>query len=304
MEFTVAAYTDIGTQKEVNQDSLCIRRAAVPDLGEVVMAVVCDGMGGLEKGELASGLCAQFFGTWFDQNLHRLPTLCCNGFQQVKIQWNELLQDLHHRLSEYAGQKNLQLGTTASALLACGDRWLTVNIGDSRVYMHSKHLEQLTQDQSLVAREIALGHITEEEARHHPQRNILLQCLGSRDAVTPIFTEGILPGDALLLLCSDGFVHELSPQEMEEALQLFRMQTKEAMTQVLTELMEQCKIRGEGDNITAVLIKTAESSIKRHQAGIRGLFERLSQKKEEYPQVSTLLETAQIVHIQGTAGME
>ena len=83
MEFTVAAYTDIGTQKEVNQDSLCIRRAAVPGLGESIMAVVCDGMGGLERGELASGLCVQIFGMWFDQNLYRLPALCGNGFQQV-----------------------------------------------------------------------------------------------------------------------------------------------------------------------------------------------------------------------------
>ena len=73
---------------------------------------------------------------------------------------------------------------------------------------------------------------------------------------------------------------------------------------MLAALMDRCKIRGESDNITAVLIKTAESSIKRPQTGIRGLLGRFSPKKEECPQVPTLLETAQIVHIQGTAGMK
>ncbi len=69
MEYLVAAYTDIGIQKETNQDSICVRRAAFSEAEETVLAVVCDGMGGLKKGEVASAAAVNAFGTWFDANL-------------------------------------------------------------------------------------------------------------------------------------------------------------------------------------------------------------------------------------------
>lgn len=300
MEYTIAAYTDVGIQKESNQDSFCVRRAAVPGGGELLMAVVCDGMGGLQKGEVASAAAVRTFGGWFDGNLDRLPALCGRGFEPVRHQWEDLIRDLHSRLLAYARDRRVQLGTTLTAFLACGSRYLTVNVGDSRIYENQRQLRQLTQDQSLVAREIASGRITGEEARHHPQRNVLLQCLGAGAAVTPVFTEGTLLSGAVYLLCSDGFVHELSPAELGEALLPLRLGTREAMTETLTGLTETCKRRGETDNITAVLVKTRESGIApAAPAGLRGLLGRLRGPKEPgvtAPLGAALLETAQIVH--------
>lgn len=90
MEYLVAAYTDTGIRKETNQDSICIRRAAVSGRGEAVLAVVCDGMGGLKKGEVASATAVNAFGTWFDANLSRLPSFGGSDFAQVRRQWGGL----------------------------------------------------------------------------------------------------------------------------------------------------------------------------------------------------------------------
>lgn len=292
MEFVIAAYTDTGIQKTVNQDSLCLRRAAIPAGGELMLAVVCDGMGGLEKGELASAECVRAFGNWFDQNLGQLPALCRGNFEEVRRQWEELFRSIHSRLLRYAVDNHVQLGTTAAVFLACEGRYLVANLGDSRVYARRDTLEQLTQDHSLVAREIALGRITEEEARHHPQRNILLQCLGSGESISPSYYEGRLQSDCLYFLCTDGYVHELSRAELSERLTPLYLSTRESMTEVLTSLAEDCKGRGETDNLTAVLIKTAETALNRPR-GLRLLFGR---RKDTPEGAAVLVETAQLIH--------
>ncbi len=304
MEFLVAAYTDTGIQKETNQDSICVRRAAVPGAGEVVMAVVCDGMGGLKKGEVASAAGVNAFGAWFDKNLAGLPAICGTDFSLVQRQWTELLVGLHGDLLRYAAGNRVQLGTTVTAILTYQDRYMTVNIGDSRIYERKKVLRQLTQDQSLVAREISLGRITEEESRHHPQRNILLQCLGSGDRVSPVFTEGKLQNDALYLLCSDGLVHEVSPEELSDRLQAVYLNSKDSMTAALHETAELCKSRGETDNITAVLIKAHESGyMEPKKSGVKKLWQKLHQDPQGNKIVTAfLIETAQITHTQEAIG--
>lgn len=306
MEYTAAAYTDIGTTKKTNQDSFCVRRAALTQGGEMALAVVCDGMGGLSRGELASAEAVRAFGSWFDGNMERLPALCAQGFGPVRRQWEDLVQNLHSRLLAYAQSAQIQLGTTLVAWLAVGGRYLVVSVGDSRLYEYGDRLCQVTQDQSLVAREIALGRITEEQALRHPQRNVLLQCLGAGASVSPVFQEGKVSGGTLYLLCSDGFVHEVGRPELEERLLPIRLDTKERMTQALAGLVEDCKARGEGDNITAVLIKAAESPLApKKRGGLGGLLGRMGKKKhpgQEHTSGAVLVETAQIVYTQERIG--
>lgn len=296
MEYIVSAYTDIGTQKKTNQDSLCVRRAAIPQHGEAVMAVLCDGMGGLQKGELASACAVQTFGTWFDQNIDRLPELCAGNFEPVRQQWTALALSLHNRIRAHSQQHGIQMGTTLTGILAFDGRYLTVNIGDSRIYEKKYELKQLTQDQSLVAKEIALGRITKDQARHHPQRNILLQCLGVGDTVAPVFTGGTVIGGGLYLLCSDGLVQELSEAELDGALDSMVLTTKELLTQRLTEMTNLCKQRGERDNITAILCRTAESQYVPPASALQRTMQKLRLRKKSENQQAVLLETAQIVH--------
>lgn len=303
MEYLAAAYTDIGVCKETNQDSICVRRAAVPGQGEIVLAVVCDGMGGLKKGELASAAVVNAFGMWFDRHLLELPLLCGADLSQVRSQWTDLIVCAHQAMLRYSAAYRVQLGTTVSAFLACGGRYLTLTVGDSRIYERRDHLCQLTQDQSLVAREIAAGRITEAEGRHHPQRNVLLQCIGAGGQILPVFTEGRVRAGALYLLCSDGLVHELTPAELEERFRPASLTAKAAMTAALQSAVELCKTRGETDNITAILLRADES---RYTPAVRPRMEklhRLLSRRASTPVVSTeimLLETAQIVHTQET----
>lgn len=298
MEYLMAAYTDTGLRKKTNQDSICIRRAAVFGRGEAILAVVCDGMGGLKKGEVASATAVNAFGAWFDANLSRLPSFSNSDFAQVRRQWEQLVDKLHQGLLNYAQKNMTQLGTTIAAFFAYGDRYLTMNVGDSRIYERKNALRQMTEDQSLVAREIAAGRITEEESRYHPQRNILLQCLGAGDHVIPVFTEGKVQGNALYLLCTDGMSHEVSPKELEERFQAVYLNSKDAMTSALREVTELCMARGEMDNITSILLKTKESElIVAKQSGLsrfRKIF-RVGSDETEQP-FATLLETAQVTH--------
>ena len=304
MEYTIAAYTDVGTVKKTNQDSFCVRRAALPEGGEIALVVVCDGMGGLSRGELASAEAVRAFGAWFDGSMERLPALCARDFGAVRQQWEDLIQNLHSRLLAYARSCQIQLGTTLVAWLTAGGRYLAVSVGDSRLYEYGARLRQVTQDQSLVAREIALGRITEEQALHHPQRNVLLQCLGAGGTVSPVFQEGRVSGGALYLLCSDGLVHEVGRAELEERLLPIRLDTKEQMTRTLAGLVEDCKARGEGDNITAVLVKAAESPLAAPRRGLRGLLSRMGKKTDDPGRMprAVLVETAQIVYTQERIG--
>lgn len=302
MEYMIAAYTDTGIQKSTNQDSICVRRAMIPGVGETSLAVICDGMGGLNKGEVASAAAVCAFGKWFDCNLPLLSAICGSDFSKVRQQWINLLVSLHHDLKEYAKHTGLQLGTTVAALLTYGDRYLSVNVGDSRIYERKMNLRQLSQDHSLVAREVANGRITEDESRHHPQRNVLLQCLGTGGEIAPFFTEGRIQHSALYLLCSDGLIHEFTKQELQDSLDPAWLNSKSALTEALSSITELCKRRGETDNISSILLKTTESSYAPEKKGLRRMFESLWRTTPDDSQQPYIIETAQIIHTQEVIG--
>lgn len=302
MEYTIAAYTGVGARKIINQDSFCIRRAILSEGEEIILAVVCDGMGGLSKGELASAETVRSFGTWFDTNMEQLSAMCGQNFEHVRWQWEMMIQELHNRLRTYAQTFQIVLGTTLVAWLSIAGRYLVVSIGDSRLYEYQGELRQITQDQSLVGRELELGRITETEALYHPQRNILLQCLGAGPQVIPVFFENKVSGGAIYLLCSDGFVHAVRKSELEQRLSPPYLTSKETMTRILSDIVNDCKARGEQDDITAVLIKCSETPLtvtkpSRFQRILRRINKQANQVSNQVSS-ARLVETAQIIYTQ------
>lgn len=296
MNYLVGAYTDKGIRKETNQDGYCFRRAVIAENHEFLFAAVCDGMGGLQKGELASGECIRAFCDWFDQNYFQMPFLCKNGFTQVRRDWYDTLVDVHNRLQSYSVQHEMRMGTTIAAFLAYKDRYLAMNVGDSRIYEQTGKLKQLTEDHSAVAREIALGRITKDEARHHPQRHVLLQCIGAGHSPIPFFREGKVKSGGLYLICSDGFVHEIGHSELESRLKAASAGEKEQMVTALAELTDICKKRGEHDNITSLIIKVDKNRLSRESEsvfshGLRRFFDKDNQEKRPI-----LAEDVQIIH--------
>lgn len=251
MRYTATADTDVGISKSTNQDSVLIKHAST-DIGEVLMAIVCDGMGGLAKGELASATVIREFARWFDEDLpFELDNL---DMQVIGGKWSLMLKDLNLKILEYGTEHGTSLGTTFSGILFVGNQYVIAHVGDTRVYQIGSSLNQLTTDQTFVAREISRGTMTAEQAKTDKRRNLLLQCVGASKTVEPQVICGTAEKGAYML-CSDGFRHEITEAEMYESLNPINFMNKNAMHSNARYLIEQVKSRNEKDNISVVLIK-------------------------------------------------
>lgn len=252
MRFVATADTDIGIVKTTNQDSLLIKHASYNNDDEVLMAIVADGMGGLSKGELASATVIREFSKWFEEELpFELEKVDMNV---IAGKWSLMLKTLNSEIMEYGKTINESLGTTFTGMLFIGEQYLIVHVGDSRAYKIDSYIKQITSDQTFVAREIARGTMTPEQAKFDKRRNLLLQCVGASKVVEPQIICGIIEKGAYML-CSDGFRHEITEEEMYESLNPVNLMNKNAMHNNARYLIEQVKSRGERDNISVVLIK-------------------------------------------------
>ena len=252
MRYVATADTDIGISKDTNQDSVLIKHAST-DKGEVLLAVVCDGMGGLSKGELASATVIRAFADWFDNELpFELENVDLNV---IGAKWSLMLKELNAQILEYSKSNALEgVGTTFSGILFVDDQYITGHVGDTRVYHIGSALTQLTTDQTFIAREISRGTITLEQAKTDKRRNLLLQCIGASKTVEPQIIIGNADKGAYML-CSDGFRHEITEGEMYESLNPINLMNKDAMHNNAKYLIDQVKRREEKDNISVVLIK-------------------------------------------------
>lgn len=253
MNYLVSAHTDVGIRKKTNQDSVLIK-VADTDYGKVCLAVVCDGMGGLRKGELASATLIRSFEDWFQTEF---PDLLYSGFNNRDLQrsWERRVSLTAKDLERYSENNQVRMGTTLVALLLAGGRYYIMNVGDSRVYELTNTLWQLTKDQTFIQGEMDMGRMTPEEAARDSRRNVLLQCVGASDFIEPEFLTGNIEPGALFLLCSDGFRHVITPQEIMDTLNPAIMTGEEQMRQALVYLTDLNKYRREDDNISAAAIR-------------------------------------------------
>lgn len=256
MEFTAAFNTDTGTRKSTNQDSLAIRIIDTPS-GQAAFGIVCDGMGGLAKGELASKEVILAFCKWFDEDFSITMLEDNFSLSNLRKEWNDIIQKQNERLGSYGAENNFMLGTTISAILLLQDYFYIVHVGDSRIYeMSSDGSRLLTNDQTFVAREVAKGRMTPEQAMYDPRRSVLLQCVGASPVVEPDFVKGHVKKDAVYLFCSDGFRHQISDEEVMDKLGPSACRSEEDMKYGCVYLTEIVKSRREQDNITVGVIKT------------------------------------------------
>ena len=253
MNLKMVAHTDVGIKKDTNQDSV-LMKVARTDYGKVLFAAVCDGMGGLAKGELASATLVRMLSKWFEEEF---PILLYQGLSIEVLQesLSELIYRANQKISAYGNAIRVNLGTTMVALLIVDHVYYIVNVGDSRVYLLRDELVQLTKDQTVIQREMDLGHMTWEEARRDPRRNVLLQCVGASEVIVPDFYSGNVESGSMFLLCSDGFRHVISKEELYEYLSPYRLLNEKAMQDSLVYLTDLNKYRQETDNISAALIR-------------------------------------------------
>lgn len=228
--------TDRGTVREQNQDALYHESKE-----HTATLLVCDGMGGARAGNVASALAVETFvaslETSVGQPEERLTTALAKA--------NERVYQRAHRNLECRG-----MGTTLVAALVEGHVAHIINVGDSRAYYLSpKGIEQITRDHSLVQDLVSRGHITPEEARTHPNKNVITRALGVDSKLKgDLFTKELEP-DSLLLLCSDGLSNMLEDQELLEVVQ-----QGGDCPQRCQRLIDLALERGARDNVTAVLL--------------------------------------------------
>ena len=228
MKFLSQLHTDIGTTKETNQDSLCVKKA-LTEKGEVIMVVVCDGMGGLEKGEVASATVAYRFSKWFESDL---PGLLDKEdvFGAIRYDWLSIIKTLNSDISAYGKEHHISLGSTVTAMLILEDgEYIIGHVGDSRAYCIDNEIKILTEDHTVVANEVKTGRITAEQAKTDPRRNVLLQCVGASRYVEPDFIRGSAVTNQCYMLCSDGFRHFVESEEFLKILSPENNDSKESI---------------------------------------------------------------------------
>ena len=148
------------------------------------------------------------------------------------------------------------MGTTAVLLLLFDGNYYLANVGDSRVYaITGQEAVCLTKDHSRVMQYYEQGKITFEEIETHPERNVLLKCIGDDEDADPDFDAGECFSDTVFLLCSDGFRHKIPIEELAEILKPYRQENAGEMKRHLNEIINTVYERGERDNATAVALK-------------------------------------------------
>ncbi len=254
MNFIVSANTDIGIRKETNQDSLTVKTFDTPQ-GTMTFALLCDGMGGLASGEIASASVINAFNHWLSTDFQ---ILCQTEItrEAVEKQWTKIIIEMNEKIKDYGSRRGIKLGTTVCALLLTQRQMFILNIGDTRVYEITDNVYQLTKDHTVVAREIELGNLTPEQAENDPRRSVLLQCCGASDKVYPDIFYGETKENAVYMLCSDGFRHVITPTEIYQCFQPNALLTRDAMYNNSQYLIELNKQRMENDNISVILVRT------------------------------------------------
>ena len=253
MGFQIAYKTDVGNVKDVNQDALLIKTAKARET-DIAFLCVCDGMGGLSQGEMASTCVTLALSEWFDTRLPHL--LQAEDFEQtIRRELEAVIEKANRQLSDYGKRTNMQLGTTCTAVLVVDHIYYTIHVGDTRLYEIMNSAQQITEDQTVLAREIALGRVSQQDAKNDSRAGILLQCIGAAGSVQPAFITNEIRSGSMLLICSDGFRNQIDEFEMYEGFKPKYMADSRTMEKQCEYFIDLVKQRGERDNITVVVAK-------------------------------------------------
>jgi len=230
-----AALTDIGRQRQTNEDSLL---AAPP------LFAVADGMGGARAGEVASRLAIEA--------LDELVRTEAPDAEDAAASLAEAAAEANRRIYAAAGSERALrgMGTTLTALLLRDDRGHLAHVGDSRAYLlREGALTQLTDDHSLVAEMVREGKLTADAAASHPMRSILSRALGTEPDTEVDLLETHLRAGDVLLLCSDGLSGPVPEEKLRKALAGGDPQ------RAVRRLIDEALRLGGPDNITAVVVR-------------------------------------------------
>ena len=232
--------TDTGVTREMNQDYYF---ATDTNLGNLPnLFIVADGMGGHKAGDYASRHTIERVVASISRNSSEEPVTI---IQEAISKANELLVAESNEDETKSG-----MGTTLVIATLVGDKLIVANVGDSRLYVISDMVRQITRDHSLVDEMVRLGELNPSEARSHPDKNIITRAIGAQKNVKADFFEVELAEDDYVLMCTDGLTNMVRD---EEILDIVRSE-KEPET-IAHKLVRMANDNGGRDNITVTIIK-------------------------------------------------
>ncbi len=232
------AMTDMGRKREVNQDYVFATDKPVGPFPNLL--VLADGMGGHKAGDYASKFTVKVFYRELENTELTKPKEILQNCIQVAN--HELIQ---------VSQSDVKLegmGTTLVAATIIGNTLHFANIGDSRLYLINDKIQQLSTDHSLVEEMVRLGGIKAEEAKHHPDKNIITKAIGVKEDVEPDFYERRLDKDDVILICSDGLSNMVDDEDMFDIVKSSR-----DLVEAVEMLIEKANSNGGRDNIGVVM---------------------------------------------------
>ena len=232
--------TDIGLRRSSNQDSVITGRLE----DGAVFAVVCDGMGGANAGNVASETASRVISQYITQSYR----LGMDGFEVEKMLKNAISSANMEVYDMSLNDESLKgMGTTTVVAVVKDDTAVIAHVGDSRAYIAGEELKLLTRDHSVVQSLIESGKITPEDAKVHPRKNVITRALGIEENVVVDSSEIEFPKDSILLLCTDGLSGYAEETDILNAL-------KGDADTAPDRLISLALAGGGGDNITVVTV--------------------------------------------------
>ncbi len=229
----------MGVVRSGNEDAFLM----VPDAG---VFIVADGMGGHAAGEVASEMSVQIVGRSLEKVVGRPDAEAAETIRRGIVEANGAI--FQRTLVE---QDKRGMGTTVTAMVINGERYMIGQVGDSRAYLlRDGQLLQITKDHSYVQEQVDAGYLTPAQARTHPYSNVITRCVGANSDVAPDVYGGTLHGSDLFLLASDGLTGMLEDEDLLTILTSGR-----SPGELVDKLISEANRRGGLDNVTVIIVR-------------------------------------------------
>ena len=237
----VYSATDVGQKRKMNQDYVFVSKDPVGNLPNLF--VVADGMGGHNAGDFASSHAVQILVDEIRKDA---------DFNPIKV-LRHAIETANMEILERAQQDEALkgMGTTMVVATIVGHYAYVANVGDSRLYLIQGQIRQVTRDHSLVQEMVRMGELKPEEARNHPDKNIITRALGAERTMDIDFFDLKMEPDSTILMCSDGLSNMVEDSKIEEII----LDKTEELPRKGEELLEEANRNGGKDNIAVILVE-------------------------------------------------
>ena len=240
--------TDVGQKRKMNQDYVFVSEGPVGNLPNLF--TVADGMGGHNAGDYASSHAVRILVDEIREDADYNPV------KVIRHAIEAANTEIRNRAQEDANLRGM--GTTMVVATIVDQYAYIANVGDSRLYVISDEIRQITKDHSLVQEMVRMGEISEEEARNHPDKNIITRALGAEKKVDVDFFDLKLEKDCTILMCSDGLSNMVEDSKIQEIIS----DPEADIDQKGNALLREANQNGGKDNIAIVLVEPFTNEVK------------------------------------------